>query len=341
MSQFPHCPPPLSTADYGTVSEAGPTLSSLRHGRPENRRLVWALVLSLTVHLLCWGAYELGQRLGWWDHLRMLAWLHHPPKPTQPPPPPAATDQEPQLSFLEVAQPDAEAPKKPKFYSNNNSHAANPDADQNLDTPKLTGKQTDVPKIETARRTQIAKTPNEAQPAQPQNQSPPSQPAPKPGDLARSQPQNAEQQIQPPHPPRPRTLKEALAQQPSSVAGVAMRQAGGVHRVALRPSFDAEATAFGDYDAQFVQAIEQKWYDLLDNQAFADDRTGHVTLHFHQNFDGTVTEITTVENTVGPLYDYLCLRALTEPSPFAPWPEDMRRLVGGNFRDMTFTFYYY
>jgi len=272
--------------------------------------------------------------------LKLLSWFHHPPKPPQPVPLPAP-ESAPELSFLEVAQPDAEPPQKPKFYSNNNSHAANPDQDKNLDTPKLNGQQTDAPRTETAHRTQIAKLAEpETKPEQQQPKPSPPQPAPKHGDLAQGKPQDAQQQNDP-QPPRPRTIKQALAQKSGHIQGLQMRQDGGTHRIALRPSFDAKATPFGDYDAQLTEAIQQKWDDLLDSLNFAGDTTGRVTLHFHLNYDGTISEVTMGDRTVNMMWAYLCQQALTEPAPFAPWPEDMRRMVGGNFRDMTFTFYYY
>ena len=74
---------------------------------------------------------------------------------------------------------------------------------------------------------------------------------------------------------------------------------------------------------------------------FARDRSGRVTLHFNLNYDGSITEVTQLDNTVGPLYGYLCQQALTAPAPYAKWPEEMRRLIGGNVREMTFTFFYY
>ena len=334
------------------MSEAAPYISSLRHGRSETRRLEWAIVLSLILHLTCWGGYELGKRMGWWDHWPVMGWLQKvmhltPPKPPKPVPPPVV-EQVPQLQFLEVAQPDAEPPKNAKYYSNNNSHAANPDPQHDQDTPKLNGQQTDVAKTETSRRSQLSPTPPEptahpakeqTQPAQPQPAQP--QPTLKAGDLSQGKPEDAQQQPEPPQPPRPRTLKEAMAHDPNHVAGVEMRQEGGAHRTALMPAFDAQATAFGDYDAKLVQAVTQKWYDLLDSQGFARDRTGRVTLHFNLHDDGSITEVTQLDNTVGPLYGYMCQQALTEPAPYAKWPEEMRREIGRNVREMTFTFFYY
>lgn len=309
---------------------------------------MWALVLSLLVHAAGWGGYELGQKEGWWDQLRVYTWKLFPHRPAPPPAQPVQPATQPELAFVQVADPDAVAPPKPKFYANNNSHAANLKEDQNnLENPKLNGHQTDAPKTETARVTKISKAPTEpkqAQPPQPpQPQTQPVQPQPivARGNETQGHPQEEQQHPQQPQPARPRTLKEYFARNPNSIAGLQMRQDGGTRRVALRPTFDAEETAFGDYDAEFVQAVEQKWYDLLDSQNFAGDRTGVVVLHFHLNYDGTITELTAPKTTVDTLYTFLCERALTEPAPFARWPEDMRRLVGGNFRDMTFTFYYY
>ena len=326
------------------MSEAAPTLGSLRAGRRENRWLAWALALSLAVHLLGWGAYELERRTGWLEHWPLFARLQHLLKPVLPPPPQPPPETEPQLAFVQVAESDPIPPTKPKFYSNNNSHAANPDADQNLDTPKLNGRQTDVPLTETARRTQLAKAQPQPEARPTTEQSRPVQPRPalKAGELDTGRPQDQPQQSQPQqpaHPPRPRTLKEAYAQ--NHISGVEMRQEGGTHRLAVLPSFDAKATLFGDYDAQFTQAVQQKWDDLLDGENFSGDCTGRVTLHFHLNYDGTITDVSMADRSVDMHYAYLCQEALTEPAPFEKWPEEMRREIGGNHRDMTFTFFYY
>jgi hypothetical protein len=302
-------------------------------------------VLSLALHLLGWGAYELNLRTGWFERWPVFARLHQMLKLVPPPLPPLPREQtEPQLAFVQVTEADPVAPAKPKFYSNNNSHAANPDADQNLDHPKINGQQTDVPQVETAHRTQLAKTPPTPEAPPTPEQPRPAQPQPtlKAGDLDTGKPQDAPPQPQeqlPPRPPRLRTLKEVRAQQ--HLAGVEMHQEGGVSRHASMASFDAIATPFGEYDAEFTQAVKQKWYDLLDSQNFAGDCVGRVTLHFHLNYDGTITDVSMVDRSVDMHYAYLCQQALTEPAPFAKWPEEMRREIGGNRRDMTFTFFYY
>ena len=316
------------------MAETANRIESLQFNRRETGRLTWALSLSLALHLFVWGSYEAGKKFGVWQRMPRLTWLQPAPKLIPP-----VQKTEPQLEFVTVEHPSTEAPKNAKFYSNNNSLAANPDANRNASVPKLNGTQTDVPKIETAPKPDFNKLQPAPKPATPT----PAQPTPAvvPGDLAMGKPQESQpRQDQPP--PRPRTLQEARAQsQPHISPGVAMKQDGGVRNVNLSASFDVKATPFGEYDSEFVDAVQYRWYSLLDSQQFALDRTGKVMLKFHLNYDGTITEMTVLQNTVGDLLGYVCQKAINDPAPFKPWPEDMRRLVGANYREITFTFFYY
>jgi hypothetical protein len=308
------------------MAETANRLESLQFNRREIRRLGWVLALSLLAHLLVWGGYEAGKRFDVWRWIPELAWLRPAPKLTPP-----AQNQEPPLEFVMVEHPSAEAPDKTKYYGAQNSRAANPDADRDLNVPKLNGTQTDVPKTETVLKPDF----NKLQPAPRPANSESAQPAAavEPGDLTLGKPQ-------PQTPPRPRTIQEALAQMHRS-PGVAMRQDGGVPNVKLSASFDVKATPFGQYDSEFVDAVTYRWYSLLDSQQFALDRTGKVVLRFHLNYDGTITGMAVLDNTVGDLLGYVCQKAINDPAPFKAWPEDMRRLVGQNYREITFTFYYY
>jgi periplasmic protein TonB len=309
------------------MAEAG--VHSLRLNRLESRRLALALALSLMAHLFTWGGYELGQKLGLWQSWHWPAWLHHAEKIK---PPPVVQNSEEPLEFVTVDQPSTEAPKDAKYYSSQNSRAANPDASRNSNVPQINGRQTEVPKAEDVARPDF----NKLQPSIAQEESQPKNPTPddlaflKPGDL---QPQ------QNPAQPRPRTLKEALAQ--NHLPGLQMRQDGGVPEHSLVPSFDVKQTQFGAYDEAVFEAIQQHWDDLLASQQFARDRTGKVTLRFHLNYDGSITDIELLENNVGDLLGYVCQKAIEDPAPFAPWPSDMRRMVGENYREITLTFYYY
>ena len=110
-------------------------------------------------------------------------------------------------------------------------------------------------------------------------------------------------------------------------------------RFNLASSLDVTATPFGAYDAAIVAAIQHRWYALLDDQRLTRG-TGKVAVRFRLHDDGRVTTMDVTENTVGELLSILCERAIRDPSPFAPWPSDMRRLVGANYREVNFTFYY-
>ncbi len=313
------------------MAGVGAQFDSLRLSSPEIRRLGLVLALSLAVHLLGWGGYAAGKDFGWWQQLHWPAWL---PRLAimKIMPAPAPQNNEAQLTFVEVAQPAAEVPQNTKYYSSQNSRAADL-TKGNKEVPQLNGKQTEVVKTENAPRPDF----NKLQPATPAPPQQKSQPATRPGDLTLGKPENSQQ----PEPERPRTIKQALAQQSHQLPGQQMKQDGGMHRAALVPSLDVKATPFGAYDAAFIAAVTQRWYDLLDSRQFAMDRSGKVTLRFHLNYDGSIADMTVLENTVGDVLGYVCQKAVTDPAPFSPWPSEMRRLIGENYREITFTFYYY
>jgi hypothetical protein len=312
-------------------------LNSLRLTRFETKRLRWALALSLAVHLLVWGGYELGKKTGLWQRMHWPTRTHLAEKKKIPPP---AQDSDPSI-FLDV-DPDQvtpEPPKNTKYYSSKNSRAAQTEAGRDANQPKLNGKQTDVPKTK-----DVPRTPNtKVQPA------PETQPSAEKlaamksmlqaGDLKLAQLETSPEKNDPTQ-ERPRTLNEARAQQHLSPS-MAMQQEGGVRHMAIVPALDARATPFGDYDKKFIEAVTQRWYDLLDSQQFALDRTGKVTLKFRLNYDGSIGDMQVLENNVGELLSYVCQKAVTDPAPFEAWPSDMRRMVGENYREMIFTFYYY
>jgi len=256
---------------------------SLRLNRFESKRLAWALALSLAAHLLVWGGYEIGKESGLWQRLPRLEQLLLATKKI---PPPAVQPTEPTI-FLTVDpdQVSAEAPKDAKYYSTQNSRAAQTDAGtRDSNQPKLTGRQADVPQVR-----DVPRIPNtKVQPA----------PAPQPPSPEKmtAQPQSilqdggtklAKLETSPEKntaPERPRTINNALAQKNGAVPvpSVAMNQDGGVQRHAIVPSFDVKLTGFADYDARLIGAIRQRWFDLLESQQFALDRTGRVVLQFAQ-----------------------------------------------------------
>lgn len=311
------------------MTVAGTQLNSLRLSGSESRRLALVLALSLAAHLLTWGGYEAGKDFGWWRVWHWPVWLQLLTQKINAFPV-REVHEEPPLEFVTVEQPSTEPPlEDTKYFSTRNSRAANPDADKDTDIPKLNGKQTDVPKTEDVPRPDFDKL-QPAPAAQPQR-------AMNAGDLTLGKPP-----VQQPVPTqeRPRTLNEARAQLAHQIPGLQMRQEGGVRNHAGAPSLNVKVTGFAEYDQRFIEAVSQHWYDLLDSQQFALDRTGKVTLRFHLNYDGSISDMRFSENTVGELLGYVCQKAVMDGAPFERFPSDMRAKLG-NYADVQFTFYYY
>jgi hypothetical protein len=299
------------------------------------------LAISLAIHTALFGVWRLGKSLGWWE--QQATWLLKltKKKPLKLSAKELARLQAQQqqrmreipLTFVEVDPVVAatEPPKDAKFYGAHNAAAANPDVKME-EQPKVDGKQTQVVKTETTPRL----NPQPLQPSLPPPE--PQAEAPKPksepiGDLALARPEPE----RPPAQEKPRTL--AAARERKNIVGEKIKQDGGVKQRG-RISPDVKATAFGAYDAMFIAAVQERWYNLLDNTSFA-QRSGKVVVEFRLTHDGRITEMRVAGNEVGDILGLLCQRAIIDPAPYAHWPADMRRDVGKLYRDVTFTFYYY
>ena len=139
---------------------------------------------------------------------------------------------------------------------------------------------------------------------------------------------------------RPRTMVQAVRQDPR-LAGEVMRQEGGVARRG-HIAVDAAASPLGDYDREFIAAVERCWYALLDDRRYMSDCHGKVVIDFKLNYDGRISELmrSHTDAGVGDLMAMVCELALTKPAPYHRWPGDMRRLVGKDYREVRFTFFY-
>lgn len=138
---------------------------------------------------------------------------------------------------------------------------------------------------------------------------------------------------------RPRTLAQVFEQSPQ-LRGEKFKQDGGVKKRGVTASLDVRASTFGAYDRAVIQAIEERWFQLLEENAFSGERVGKVILEFKLHSDGNVTDMKVVETSVGEVLALLCRRAVTDPSKYEKWPSDMRLLYSSGFREVRFTFYY-
>lgn len=312
----------------------------------ELKRLLWAFALSAGLHLALWGGYAIGKQFNLWENLRMPAWLQkitqafNQPRPAQALQPHAA----PPLIFVDVSQSQAttEAPKDTPFYSDKNAQAANKDADKDTNTPKITGEQEQIVKTRDVAKNQFDKLmPAFPSPRGATVEEARARPTLEPGDLTLGKPDTKPQPDDgKAEKSRPRTLQEARLRQPD-LAGQKMRQDGGVRRMRLEASLDTQGTPLGNYDAIFIQAVQSRWYDLIDQQSQMSMRSGKVVLFFSLNHDGRITGMRVLENTTeSDILALLCQKGVIDPAPYKEWPRDMRLLVGKDSREIKFSFYY-
>jgi len=304
--------------------------------RPATYYVARALVLSLAIHLVFFGALQ----LGWYLHLHLPEWLKAvlPRVAERKNPPPVS--QEIPLVFVEVdpSQAVAEPPKDTKNYSIVNSLAANPDVSLDSNKSKIDGAQDKVPKIVDTLHPLPPQVLTALKPEpRPPKPEPETQPAQKPGDLALAKPPDPKPKEEE-KPKRPRTLIEAQLQN-GLIPGRKLKQEGGTPRHGRIASLDARATPFAAYDQAIINAIAQRWYDILDS-SMTPTRPGEVVVEFRLHFDGSVTDLKVTETTVGDLLAQFCHNAVRDPAPFEKWPAEMRRAIGKDYREIRFAFYY-
>lgn len=340
--------------------------------------LLRAVIVSLLVHLFVFGTWKIGQNQGWWRGWHYPAWISRlTPKLLQPMSPKKMVlhpkpAQPSQLMFVDVdpALADAAPPKKPKYYSADNSAAANPHPKE-AQNVEIKGHQKKVMKttpdaklqpkpLEPSPPKQMAKvqhakplqpTPKMVEAARTQEAKALPQKAYVPGDLVMAKPaerpqdkngqsktENGDQAQTQPEPvhERPRTIAEAMAQR--GMLGQKTEQDGGVRRHRLDSTLDVMKTSYGNYDREFIDAVQTRWFQLLENRTV--EGTGKVVVEFRLLPDGRITNMRMVENEMSDLLGVFCEEAIRDPAPYRPWPDEMRRDMGQDYRDVTFTFYY-
>jgi outer membrane biosynthesis protein TonB len=316
--------------------------------------LLAAFVVSLLLHGVLYGTYQAGRHWGWWEALQWKPLIRSVRSAVEQQQAINRDQPLPPLMFVDInpASENVEPDKETPYYSDRASRAANPLTEQEKETPLFTGTQEEMVRTHDV----VPAKPEPLQPAPPKPEpAPKPEPVPKPeetpapkGDLllARADDTAKPAEPKPPAPPeRPRTLQEAMArmtpQELSALAGRKMRQDGGVRRLDLVSSLDVRSSPFGEYDRAIILAIQSRWFDLLDMRGFSHGRGGKVVLSFRLHYDGRITDMQVMDSTVDDILSLLCQKAITDPAPYERWPSDMRRMIGGNFREVKLTFYYH
>jgi outer membrane biosynthesis protein TonB len=322
-----------------------------------NKRLAMALVVSLVLHGLGYATWRVSPAIA--AAVKSISERVLPRKFTELQPAPTPKTAEPKLKrevpmvFVEVdpAQATPEPPKETKNYSTHNSIAANPEP-KKMDVPKIDGTQKHVqrttdnekpqPKpLQPAPLTPKAEEPKPVEPTPP----PPAQPKIEVGDLAMVkktetkpvQPEKTESE-KPLEKPRkkPTKLSEVLPKIPA-LAGMKIQQDGGTPTPG-RVSLSARGTDYGEYDRELVRAVQQVWWQQIEEARY--NRHGMVKVAFVLHSDGRVSNLEVLETTVDAYGATLCQIAIDKPKNYGEWPKAMLQQIGKLTREVTFTFYY-
>jgi len=313
-----------------------------------------AFAISIALHFLTFFVIEAGHSAGMWEQRALPKFARaNKTDPAQPDPNTPNRENEPvTLQFIEVdpAKP-AEPPPDARYYSIADAQAASPDNKLDINRPKIDGTQDKVP-----RTRDVAKA--DPQPAvpppQPQSKAKPLQPDTKQTEQAEAEPpgdtkqntltpaEKAQRDMtfdrpQQPAPKRPRTVADARAAK-GIIEGPKMKQAGGVKRFAIESSENVRSSPFGSYDAMLIAAVQARWFQLLDQDVVT--QSGKVVIDFRLYKDGRVLNMSVAENQASETLARYCQRAISDPSPYAVFPPDLKRLVKGDYREVRFTFYY-
>ena len=104
---------------------------------------------------------------------------------------------------------------------------------------------------------------------------------------------------------------------------------------------DPRNSPFPDYDNHMVNSITRRWNNLLNSKQFPYRRSGKVVVRFHLHATGAVSDVVVLHTDMDMLQGVVCEKAIQHSAPFGPWPPDMEKIVGKEYREITFTFYYY
>ena len=327
--------------------------------------LLKAAAVSLAIHLAAFGGWRWGRTHLRWKPLALPAWLqvmpHNLTSPilrnliqVQPHP------QQQPLIYVEV-DPALAVPKPPenaKFYSVENTVAANPEKKLPSELPQISGTQDNVVKTVAPglRSAPLQPSPLVERTAEPSTtavkETAESRAMPKPaytiGDTVEAKPAPQAQEkkgtsdtdhgtsaaAEASH-ERPRNLADARDQ--AGAPGARMRQPGGVNHLEAQSSVNAMRTVYGDYDRDFIDAEQARWYELLKGRQ--DEAAGKVVLEFNLHADGRISDMKMPFSDVNELLSFICQQAVLDPALYKPWPAKMRGVIADP-RQIRFTFFY-
>jgi hypothetical protein len=103
---------------------------------------------------------------------------------------------------------------------------------------------------------------------------------------------------------------------------------------------DARWSNYGVYLQRMIETIQIQWDTLINEGKNYPTAGSTVTVKFKINSEGAISKIVNVDGGMsGPQGEGYCVSAITKPSPYGKWTDDMVAMLGTE-QEMTFVFYY-
>lgn len=138
-----------------------------------------------------------------------------------------------------------------------------------------------------------------------------------------------------PRRPRPRPM---LVKQQQVRPAILSENKIGTPNVGLS-GIDAKWSEYGAYLQRMVETVQVQWERLILQMSANPSGGSTVTVKFVMNDEGAITQIISVDSTASETGKRACVSAITDRSPYGPWTDDMKAVLGTQ-QEMTFTFYY-
>jgi hypothetical protein len=138
-----------------------------------------------------------------------------------------------------------------------------------------------------------------------------------------------------PRKPRPRPQ---VVQTQQVRPAILAEQRIGTTNVGLT-AIDAKFSQYGAYLQRMIDSVQIQWERIILQMSAMPAGGSTVSVKFIMNDEGKITSIKTVESSASETGSRACVSAITDRSPYGPWTDDMKAVLGTQ-QEMTFTFFY-
>jgi hypothetical protein len=105
-------------------------------------------------------------------------------------------------------------------------------------------------------------------------------------------------------------------------------------------AWDARWSSYGQYLQKMIETVQIQWEKLISEGRTYPAPGSIVKVKFVMESDGSISKIEQVESGVaGPQAEGYCVAAISHPSPYGKWSDDMVKVLGPR-QELTFSFYY-